>query len=94
MPRGNRHRLAGYVWHITERCHRRQFLLKFARDRRNWIRWLYEARKRFAKPEKGRRPISQRLEIGRLPFFPRLFTETGATGHAARVARTLQEQGT
>jgi putative transposase len=41
MPRGNRHRLAGYVWHITERCHRKQFLLKFARDRRNWIRWLY-----------------------------------------------------
>ena len=47
MPRGNRHRLAGYVWHITERCHRKQFLPKFARDRRNWIRWLYEARKRF-----------------------------------------------
>jgi putative transposase len=47
MPRGNRHRLAGYVWHITERCHRRKFLLKFARDRRNWIGWLYEARKRF-----------------------------------------------
>jgi REP-associated tyrosine transposase len=47
MPRGNRHRLAGYVWHITERCHRKQFLLNFARDRRNWIRWLYEARKRF-----------------------------------------------
>lgn len=47
MPRANRHRLAGYVWHITERCHRRQFLLEFARDRRNWIHWLYEARKRF-----------------------------------------------
>ncbi len=24
----------------------------------------------------------------------RLFTETGATGHAARVARMLKEQGT
>ncbi len=47
MPRGNRHRLAGYVWHVTERCHRRQFLLKLARDRRAWVRWLFEARKRF-----------------------------------------------
>jgi putative transposase len=48
MPRGNRYRLAGHVWHLTERCHRKQFLLKFARDRRAWIKWLYEARKRYA----------------------------------------------
>ncbi len=47
MPRANRHRIAGQVWHITERCHRQQFLLKFARDRRAWVGWLYEARKRF-----------------------------------------------
>jgi putative transposase len=44
MPRGNGYRLPGYVWHVTERCHRRQFLLKFARDRRAWVGWLYEAR--------------------------------------------------
>lgn len=47
MPRANRHRIAGQVWHITERCHRKQFLLKFARDRRAWVGWLYEARRRF-----------------------------------------------
>lgn len=47
MPRGNRYRLAGYVWHLTERCHRKQFLLKFARDRRAWLKWLYESRRRF-----------------------------------------------
>lgn len=46
MPRANRHRVAGQVWHITERCHQKQFLLKFARDRRAWVPWLYEARKR------------------------------------------------
>ena len=38
---------SGQLWHITHRCHRKQFLLKFARDRRAWVRWLYEARKRF-----------------------------------------------
>jgi REP-associated tyrosine transposase len=47
MPRGNRYRLAGHVWHLTERCHRQQFLLKFARDRRAWVKWLYESRRRF-----------------------------------------------
>ena len=40
MPRANRHRVAGQVWHLTERCHRKQLLLKFARDRRAWVGWL------------------------------------------------------
>ncbi len=47
MPRANRHHLPQYVWHITHRCHRQQFLLKFARDRQAWVRWLYTARKRY-----------------------------------------------
>jgi hypothetical protein len=33
MPRANRYFLLGLVWHITHRCHRKAFLLKFARDR-------------------------------------------------------------
>ena len=47
MPRANRYFLPGHVWHITHRCHKREFLLKFARDRRRWEWWLFEARKRF-----------------------------------------------
>ncbi len=47
MPRANRCFLPGYVWHITHRCHQRAFLLKFARDRRRWLRWLFETKKRF-----------------------------------------------
>jgi putative transposase len=47
MPRGNRYFLPGYVWHITHRCHKKEFLLKFSRDRRRWLHWLYEARKRY-----------------------------------------------
>ena len=47
MPRANRYFLPGHVWHITHRCHKQEFLLKFARDRACWIRWLFEARKRF-----------------------------------------------
>ena len=48
MPRANLYHLPGYVWHITARCHRQQWLLRFARDRRAWVRWLYAARQRFA----------------------------------------------
>jgi len=47
MPRANRYFLPGYVWHITHRCHQRKFLLKFARDRRRYLHWLFEAKKRF-----------------------------------------------
>ncbi|MDA3902498.1 MAG: transposase [Desulfuromusa sp.] len=47
MPRANRYFLPGHVWHITHRCHKQNFLLKFALDRRAWVRWLFEARKRY-----------------------------------------------
>lgn len=47
MPRANRYSLPGHVWHITHRCHKKEFLLKFARDRDRWRYWLFEARKRY-----------------------------------------------
>lgn len=47
MPRANRIFSAGYIWHITHRCHQREFLLKFALDRRRWRHWLFEAKRRY-----------------------------------------------
>lgn len=47
MARANRHYIPGQVWHITHRCHKKEFLLKFAKDRRRWLHWLFEAKKRF-----------------------------------------------
>lgn len=47
MARAKRHYIAGKVWHITHRCHKREFLLKFAKDRRRWLQWLFEAKKRY-----------------------------------------------
>lgn len=38
MPRANRHFGSGLVWHLTHRCHKREFLLKFGRDRDNYLR--------------------------------------------------------
>ena len=47
MPRANRYFLPGHVWHITHRCHKKEFLLKFSKDRKRWRYWLFEAKKRY-----------------------------------------------
>lgn len=47
MARANRCFLPGYVWHITHRCHQREFLFRLSQDRRGWLRWLYNARRRY-----------------------------------------------
>lgn len=47
MPRANRHYIPGGVWHITHRCHNREFLLRSLCDRQRWKYWLFQARKRF-----------------------------------------------
>lgn len=47
MARAKRHFIPGHAWHLTHRCHKREFLLKFPRDRRRWIEWLYRAKKRY-----------------------------------------------
>jgi REP-associated tyrosine transposase len=47
MARAKRHFIPGYIWHITHRCHKREFLLKFSKDRRRYLQWLYQAKKRY-----------------------------------------------
>jgi REP element-mobilizing transposase RayT len=47
MARANRHHIPGQIWHITHRCHKREFLLKFSKDRSRWMQWLFEAKKRY-----------------------------------------------
>lgn len=47
MARAKRHYIPGQIWHLTHRCHKRDFLLKFAQDRKKWIQWLFEAKKRY-----------------------------------------------
>ena len=47
MARAKRHYLHGHVWHITHRCHKKEFLLKLVKDRQRWLYWLFEAKKRY-----------------------------------------------
>ena len=42
MPRANRYLAAGAAYHLTHRCHDRDFLLKFARDRDRYREILRE----------------------------------------------------
>jgi len=47
MPRRKRIHIPGFLWHITHRCHKKEHLLKFEKDRKNWRDWLFKAKKRY-----------------------------------------------
>lgn len=47
MPRAKLFHISGFPLHITHRCHNRDFLLKFSKDRMRWLHWLLEAKKRY-----------------------------------------------
>jgi putative transposase len=50
MPRANRYFIPGHVWHITHRCHGREFFLDFSTYRKFWVKWLYEGTNRYEVP--------------------------------------------
>ncbi len=47
MPRALRHYLPGYLWHLTHRCHENSYLLNYDTDRKRYLYWLFQARKRY-----------------------------------------------
>ena len=47
MARSLRHFLPGQIWHITHRCHNREFYFDQKEYRKLWIDWLGEARERY-----------------------------------------------
>jgi REP element-mobilizing transposase RayT len=47
MPRANRHFIPGLIWHITHRCHKKEFLLRFRRDKLAWMYWALQAKIRY-----------------------------------------------
>ena len=47
MARAKRHYAPGYIRHITHRCRKREFLLKFSKDRRRYLQWLYQTGNRY-----------------------------------------------
>jgi putative transposase len=53
MPRASDYLMQGFTYHLTQRCHSRHFLLKFARDRDVYRKWLQEGVKRHGVPVYG-----------------------------------------
>jgi putative transposase len=53
MPRANRHFLPGHIWHLTHRCHGRDFLLDDENDRKQWLSWLRRAQESYGLPVLG-----------------------------------------
>jgi putative transposase len=47
MSRASRNFLPDRIWHITHRCHKKEFLLKFRRDKRLWLYWALQAKIRY-----------------------------------------------
>jgi len=47
VPRANRNFIPGQIWHITHRAHKKEFLLRFRKDKQCWIRWTIEAKRRY-----------------------------------------------
>jgi putative transposase len=47
MARASRHYIPGFIWHINYRCHKREILFRFRKDRHRWTQWLYQERKRY-----------------------------------------------
>lgn len=86
MARANRHFLPEYLWHITHRCHKKEFLLKFARDRRRWLYWLFEAKKRF-----GIRVLNYMVTSNALEFY-RSSRHTESDSFWVRLAMSVRMQ--
>jgi len=53
MPRASHYLLEGYTYHLTHRCHGRQFLLRHRRDRAAYREWLRQGVRRFKVPLYG-----------------------------------------
>jgi len=89
MARANRHHLPGYVWHITHRCPKREFL-KFDKDKSRWIHWLFEAKKRFGQniTANGSRRL-RKMD----PKNAMKWTQSIAVGHKEFVMETKDKLG-
>lgn len=43
MSRAKLYYVPGYAWHLTHRCHNKEYLLEQDCDKQNWITWVYRA---------------------------------------------------
>src|SRR5687767_15382090 len=93
MPRANRYFLPVHVWHITHRCHQRQFLLKFARDRRRYLRWVFEAKKRFGLSVLNYMVTSNHIHLLVKDTGPNVIAASGQRDHSLELSKPTSLTG-
>jgi len=86
MARAQRHFLPGYAWHITHRCHKKEYLLKFAKDRRRWFYWLFETKKRY-----GLRVLNYKVTSNHFPLLVLDNKEQMAASKCPRIVEIIDE---
>ena len=77
MSRAKRHYVPGHVWHITHRCHKRTFLLKFTEGFETYeqlkqahLKWVDSA---IQDENKGREAKwTQSIAVGSKPFIEKI----------------------
>lgn len=83
MPRAGRLVIPGQILHLTHRCHKKEWLLKFAKDRKRWLYWLWQARKRYGLTVLNYVVTSNHIH---------LLVEDGGTGEVARSMQLVQSR--
>ena len=81
MARARRSFHPDLVWHITHRCHKKEFLLKFQLDKLLWIRWMREAQRRF-----GLTVLNFMITSNHVHLMAMLRLRARAAAHALRTA--------
>jgi len=47
MARAKLFHIPGFIWHLTHRCHNKNHLLKFKRDKMRWLHWIFQAKRKY-----------------------------------------------
>ena len=81
MARARRSFHPDLIWHITHRCHKKEFLLKFQHDKLLWIRWMREAQRRF-----GLTILNFMITSNHVHLMAMLRLRARAAAHALRAA--------
>jgi hypothetical protein len=78
MAQANRHYFSDGDGHTTHHCHKKEFLLKFARSKKGWIAWVNEAKRRYGL--RIHNPSSSPITSISLSFANRVYLTTAFLG--------------
>jgi len=93
MARANRHRMPGHVWHITHRCHKREFLLKFVENSGRRLQRPFEAEKRDQSDILNHTVTFEPIHLLRSPSYKRVHFACCSAGRAYAMVSVCHVSG-